>query len=71
MGKTKLLCLLLITVLLGVLQSCSRYEVPKEGTLATIRGLVSRNEDDSALTLLQHYHLSPTTPETPIIISAQ
>lgn len=63
LSRKKLLCLLLVIVIVDLLASCGRYDLPRKGTLATICRLSSSNEDDSAMTLLQRYHPSPSTPE--------
>ncbi len=63
LSRKQFLYLLIVTVTFGVLASCGRYELPREGALATICRLSSSNEDDSAKMLLQRYHLSPSTPE--------
>lgn len=58
MNNRKYWCLLLVAALLAVLQSCGRYEVPREGTLAQISALSNRNEDDSAWVQLQRFRPS-------------
>ena len=63
LSRKKLLCLLLVIVIVDLLASCGRYDLPHKGTLATICRLSSSNEDDSAMTLLQRYHPSPSAPE--------